>query len=1753
MGGLLDLGNGLEVVAELGGGAHATVYRVRREGTEYALKVLHRRQDGRDPRASGFRREAALLARVDHRGVPRVYDVGEVGGRPYLIMELLDGAPLADLLARRPLDERACTRLGLDLAAALAAVHRIGLVHRDITPANVMIAADGAARLIDFGLAVRGRDEYEDTDGAAGTFAYSAPEQTGMLRRAVDGRADLYSLGVVLFEAATGELPFTSADVGELIRMHATAEIPDMRTRSPAISPEYGAVVTQLLAKDPDDRYQRADELWRDLARLPAAGDGIVPEPATVRATRAGTLVGRERERALLADRWARALSGDGGVVLVRGATGAGKTTLATTVVETARAGGALVLSGKCDPDSRIPLAAIRAAIEEHVRSFDALSAPKRDAAVARIRADAGVGAALLAPLSPALAAVLDTPVLTGEDRSGQLAVAVAEFLIRLAGHAGGLLLHLDDVQWADPATRQIVRRLAVDLAAVPLLVVATARDGTEYTDALGAFVTAAGQGQSLQIALGPLDGERVAELVHTHLTGARAGPDLIAQLAARGGGNPFATLEYLHALVDAGALSPHWGTWRLDEDLLQALRLPDDVLDLVLARIDALGGEARRSLAVAAAIGSRFQPALMSEAADIAPATALALVHDAVEEQLVEATGPVSLDDEVGFVHDRVREALLHDQDEADLRLVHQRIAEALDRRPATSPSYVYALAGHFAAGERDSTPERVFRTGFAAGQLALAENAAAAAVSFLEPAATAASLSGAVPDSEFRETLGEAYLRTGRLEAAERELRLALDGESDPLRRAALWRTLSLAQRGNWDITAAVDSCRHGLAEIGHPVPRDPPVQLAYAARTLLLTIATEKLGWGRLRASRTPPAERERVRLRAALNLAAAHTCGVGLMNPLLQFFSIQAGWPASRLGPSPEYAQALIGLGMALSGMHRLRRADKVFARARGIAADLLGDPKLAAEVTAMSGLARTVAGVDEGQTWFARTEEQRRWLDTGLYLNGTLVRSQHLVDRGYAREALSWYEHGMSAVAAAELPAGLVHGTAAVMARALLGDATEAIALLEEQRLNGPDDPARLVSVALAGVQCAYEQGELGDRFEEALAGFARLRVKTSSLYSTHRAFFVYQAFGRLAQCRQAVGRAPEALTEHLAAADQAVKTLGRVANSRLLRAQHQVARAGLLQLRGAPDKALAALARAEPAVYRLDAPAITFEIARIRARALRTISAEPEALHQATIALRLAADHGWSYRARWVRSEFGLTETSLVHSARQTGPTSTAVIDRQGRRLAALQQVSLAAATVLDPRELARVALDQTLTILGAERALLFLAEPGESWHPALGRDSGKQDLTELGGYSSTLLDRVTAERAAIVMTGTDEGAALGSRSVVAYGLRSIMAAPLEIDGRLLGAIYLDSRIAKGVFTHDDVDILLAIAHQVAACMETARAAELDTAVQVARRQRDLAETLRASMTELTGLHDPSQVISRLLDLVSATASADHTRVLLLDGETLTVITADGTSPLRPDAAARPLLEMSGQTAGTSATTPPPVLVTDLLGPVRCWLAVPLAVRGHDHGVLIAGSTTRESFTDAELEIVGALVRQGAAAHDNAVLFSDVQRLATTDGLTGIANRRHFTELAQRHVRTAQRNHRPLSALMLDIDHFKRVNDTHGHATGDEVIKTVARILVNHLRDHDIVGRLGGEEFAAIMPEMHGDPTEAADRLRAAVQAATSPGRSGPVSVTISLGLAELKPDDTLETLLSRADEALYRAKQQGRNQVQAG
>ncbi|MCA8963143.1 MAG: serine/threonine protein kinase, partial [Planctomycetes bacterium] len=185
---------------------------------------------------SRFYREAAQLARLSQGALPRVYHVGRAEGIPYIILEHLPGGSLTRKIERGPLPEDEVIRLGLAIADTLAIVHRNHIVHRDLKPGNILFDAHGAPRLIDFGFAHR-HQETPIRSEAIGTFVYAAPEQTGMLARPIDRRSDLYSLGVVLFECLAGRPPFVADDAGELLRLHASAPLPELRDLGADVSP----------------------------------------------------------------------------------------------------------------------------------------------------------------------------------------------------------------------------------------------------------------------------------------------------------------------------------------------------------------------------------------------------------------------------------------------------------------------------------------------------------------------------------------------------------------------------------------------------------------------------------------------------------------------------------------------------------------------------------------------------------------------------------------------------------------------------------------------------------------------------------------------------------------------------------------------------------------------------------------------------------------------------------------------------------------------------------------------------------------------------------------------------------------------------------------------------------------------------------------------------------------------------------------------------------------------------------------------------------------------------------------------------------------------------------------------------------------------------------------------------------------------------------------------------------------------------
>ncbi len=289
-----------EIIAEVGKGAMATVYRAYQPSMErhVAVKVIHKAVSNDTQSMLRFQREAKLVARLEHPHILPVYDFDGTHPTPYIVMRLLENGTLRDLMRQRQLSLTETNLYIQQIAAAVGYAHRQGIIHRDIKPSNIMLDKDGNAFVTDFGVARMIEGEKGDTvtltGGVVGTAAYMAPEQ-GLGQGDVDHRADIYALGVLLFRMATGEIPYSADNEVGIIIQHVNTPIPSARDHNPDLPPELDAVIARAMAKDPATRYQTATEFAAAVKKV-LVGQPISAKRSTRQITATDTLLAEQRK-----------------------------------------------------------------------------------------------------------------------------------------------------------------------------------------------------------------------------------------------------------------------------------------------------------------------------------------------------------------------------------------------------------------------------------------------------------------------------------------------------------------------------------------------------------------------------------------------------------------------------------------------------------------------------------------------------------------------------------------------------------------------------------------------------------------------------------------------------------------------------------------------------------------------------------------------------------------------------------------------------------------------------------------------------------------------------------------------------------------------------------------------------------------------------------------------------------------------------------------------------------------------------------------------------------------------------------------------------------------------------------------------------------------------------------------------------------------------------------------------------------------
>jgi predicted ATPase/HPt (histidine-containing phosphotransfer) domain-containing protein len=681
-----------------------------------------------------FELEYRLLQKLNVPAVVRAIALERSADAIALILEDFGGENPASSATGLPLD--IFFQIAIQAAAGLGQIHDANIVHKDVKPSNLLVnAVTGQVKFIDFHLASELSSERQELIAVSqiqGSFPYMSPEQTGRMNRELDYRSDYYSLGVTLFELLSGQLPYQAADAMGFVHAHLSKRAPSASELRPDVPSMVSEIITKLMAKDPDDRYQsslgivsdleRCQQQWRSSGAISAFSLGA--HDISERFAIPQKLFGRDAETRELLRVFREVCAGQSRLLLISGPSGIGKTSLIQELQRPVTRSNANFVTGKFDQlDRHVPygafIQALRGLIKQLLFETDAHLAELRRSLGEALGPNAQVIVDLIPELSQILGPQPVVAALGPTEAQHRFRRVFREFLKALASQAHPLVIFIDDLQWLDASTPDLLTQLFSEGDVNHLLVIGTYRDN-EVKD--GHLLTLALRSLRerrvdavREIRLEPLPESTVNELVAETLRAPKLDvAPLTRLLYERTEGNPFFVSELLSSLHRAGAFTFQRGHGRFSYDLprVQQAAVSESVAELMVQRLETLSPACLRALTAAACIGSQFELGLLAEITDTGVsevATALweALVQRIVAPldanyRLLNAEGVGGLES-VGarfrFQHDRVHRAAYHLFPEGERARLHLAIGRRLVQRGGSEVD-VFDIVNHLELG---------------------------------------------------------------------------------------------------------------------------------------------------------------------------------------------------------------------------------------------------------------------------------------------------------------------------------------------------------------------------------------------------------------------------------------------------------------------------------------------------------------------------------------------------------------------------------------------------------------------------------------------------------------------------------------------------------------------------------------------------------------------------------------------------------------------------------------------------------------------------------------------------------------------------------------------------------------------------------------------------------------------------------------------------------------------------------------------
>ncbi|MCC3594669.1 trifunctional serine/threonine-protein kinase/ATP-binding protein/sensor histidine kinase [Microcoleus sp. PH2017_28_MFU_U_A] len=794
---------GYKITTSISDGFNTSVYRGIRQSDEQPviIKILKAEFPTLE-QITRLKNEYKITQHLHADSIVTYYSLETYQNRLALISEDFGGNSLGQIISKK-LDLTAFLNIGIQLASALNSLHQNGIIHKDIKPSNIIINLEtGIVKITDFSIASRLSKETPQINSAnlvEGTVAYMSPEQTGRMNRTLDYRSDFYSLGVTFYEMLTGKLPFKSNDILELVHCHiAKHPAPPSECRrnlenSDLVPQVVSDIVMKLLGKNAEDRYQTAEGIKADLenclnswqttgevayfvpGQLDRSGQLSIPQKLYGRELEVDSLlaaferVGTRQCRVPTGDR--DLLPGRSEIVLVSGYSGIGKTAIVNEVHKPIVRQRGYFINGKFDQFKRnIPYAALIQAFGSLIGQLLTESSENLQAWREKLAAALGTNGAVIVDVIPEIELIIgkqpEVPQLGAAESQNRFNRVFQEFIGVFTRAEHPLVIFLDDLQWADSASLNLMQLLLGNSESKYLLLIGAYRDNevNPTHPLVQAIEQIAKTGTPVNnIVLQPLDFGNVCELIADTIT-ANDKVRLLAELIFhKTGGNPFFITQLLQALYQENLL--HFelssGSWQWDLAQIQAIGITDkSVVELVASRIEKLPETTQRVLKLAACIGDTFTLDVLSIVNEQSQAQAASELWAALQTGLVlplsnaykiPLVGGWGLDNlrsiipasqskiAYKFLHDRVQQAAYSLIPDAQKQATHLKIGQLLLKNTpvAEIDDNVFDIVNQLNVGVEFLTEktekDELAKLNLIAGKKAKASNAYEAAVRYL------------------------------------------------------------------------------------------------------------------------------------------------------------------------------------------------------------------------------------------------------------------------------------------------------------------------------------------------------------------------------------------------------------------------------------------------------------------------------------------------------------------------------------------------------------------------------------------------------------------------------------------------------------------------------------------------------------------------------------------------------------------------------------------------------------------------------------------------------------------------------------------------------------------------------------------------------------------------------------------------------------------------------------------------------------